>query len=532
MKIGKRFLIFSLVLFLLIGCSSSVLASSVSDSPNSDLGVTVNENKGDPVAVIGKDEFLISKGTVLTGDMLIEGLGLKVVDADGNDLHMPDKIGFGFGESHTADEEAALVNDFFIGKGYANSAIYVFAKVEGVPYYEFSATVTTIDESHVIYPVEDPYRGVVSAIIGQPDIAIPYGSKITGDMILNNLKVVDAEGNDLGLTDKIKFRKYVVFEIKEITADEYAEDINKFFQENPTILSTEGLSNYECDLKGLATSFNFRFDVSRYPNKDDFIAGEPYAIIGGSEELEVYVEEGKIPNITGNMLTRGLKVVDIYGNDLGMKDKIMFYRDNSPNAEAERLKNEYVRNGWLSHGITAVIEGYDPTIQFEMTVRSITTKNEGTIDKVGKSIAYTTHVQNYGWQKSVADGGMSGTSGEGLRLEGIKIDTGIEGLGVSYTTHVQNIGWQDPVSSGVMSGTSGKGLRLEAIRINLTGEQAENYDVYYRVHAQNVGWMGWAKNGADAGTAGYGYRLEGTEIQIVKKGANAPGSTKNAFIQK
>lgn len=123
---------------------------------------------------------------------------------------------------------------------------------------------------------------------------------------------------------------------------------------------------------------------------------------------------------------------------------------------------------------------------------------------------------------------MSGTEGRGLRLEGITIKSGIDGVGVSYTTHVQNIGWQDPVADGKTSGTSGRGLRLEGIRINLTGEKADQYDVVYRVHAQNVGWMGYALNGADAGTAGYGYRLEGIEIQIFEKGTFT-GDTENAF---
>lgn len=154
--------------------------------------------------------------------------------------------------------------------------------------------------------------------------------------------------------------------------------------------------------------------------------------------------------------------------------------------------------------------------------------SDGELPTVEGSVVYTTHVQNVGWQDMVADGVMSGTKGKGLRLEAIKIESGIKGVGIKYSTHVQNVGWQDFVSDGKLSGTSGRGLRLEGIRINLTGEQAENYDVVYRVHAQNVGWMGWASNGADAGTAGYGYRLEGIEIQIVKKGTFT-GDTENAF---
>lgn len=150
------------------------------------------------------------------------------------------------------------------------------------------------------------------------------------------------------------------------------------------------------------------------------------------------------------------------------------------------------------------------------------------------SLNYRTHVENVGWQDFVTSGQMSGTSGRGLRLEGIeiKIDNSQNALGIKYTTHVQNIGWQDMVENGNLSGTSGLGLRLEAIQIQLTGLDADQFDIYYRVHAQNVGWMGWAKNGAQAGTAGYGYRLEGIEIQIVEKGTEAPGNTTNAFIEK
>ena len=38
---------------------------------------------------------------------------------------------------------------------------------------------------------------------------------------------------------------------------------------------------------------------------------------------------------------------------------------------------------------------------------------------------------------------------------------------ISYSTHVQNVGWQDSVYDGEMSGTSGQSLRLEAIKIEV-----------------------------------------------------------------
>jgi uncharacterized protein YjdB len=144
------------------------------------------------------------------------------------------------------------------------------------------------------------------------------------------------------------------------------------------------------------------------------------------------------------------------------------------------------------------------------------------------NVSYRTHVQNVGWQGWKFNGGFSGTSGRGLRLEGINIKLTNQQYtgGISYRTHIQNIGWESSWSSnGAMSGTSGRGLRLEAIQIKLTGEMAKHYDVYYRVHAQNFGWLSWTKNGESAGTAGYGYRLEGIQVVLVPKGSSAPSAT-------
>ena len=148
------------------------------------------------------------------------------------------------------------------------------------------------------------------------------------------------------------------------------------------------------------------------------------------------------------------------------------------------------------------------------------------------AVTYRTHVQNDGWQDFVSNGELSGTSGRGLRLEGIEIylDNNTMDGGVEYRTHVQNEGWQDYVANGVMSGTKGKGLRLEAIQVRLTGEVAEKYDIYYRTHIQDKGWLGWAVNDGKSGSAGLSKRLEAIEIRLVEKGGAAPGSTDNAYL--
>lgn len=134
-------------------------------------------------------------------------------------------------------------------------------------------------------------------------------------------------------------------------------------------------------------------------------------------------------------------------------------------------------------------------------------------------IAYTSHVQDYGWQDWKTDGTSSGTSGQSKRLEGIKIKTGgsING-GVSYKTHIQDIGWQDWVQNGELAGTSGQSKRLEAIQIKLTGSAGDSFSVWYRVHAQDYGWLGWAKDGDSAGTEGLSKRLESIEVIALPKG--------------
>lgn len=191
--------------------------------------------------------------------------------------------------------------------------------------------------------------------------------------------------------------------------------------------------------------------------------------------------------------------------------------------------------GWAKNGSSAGSSGYGYAIEALEVV--ITPKGDAapgqTSDvfrekgKEPMAISYSSHVQNIGWQSYASNGGVSGTSGKALRLEGIKIkitNPKYSG-GIQYQTHIQNIGWQDWKSNNDMSGTSGRALRLEAIKIALTGEMANKYDVYYRVHAQSFGWMGWAKNGESAGTAGYAYRLEAIQVVLVEKGDPAPATT-------
>ena len=172
---------------------------------------------------------------------------------------------------------------------------------------------------------------------------------------------------------------------------------------------------------------------------------------------------------------------------------------------------------------TVYVQYNDQYVTFEVTIVAASAPIVG--------VRYRTHVQNFGWQEFVADGAVSGTANQALRLEAINIEIiGGANLGITYTAHVQNIGWQDYVSDGAMSGTTDKALRLEAIRIALTGSDAVNYDIYYRAHVQNYGWLDWAKNGRSAGTEGFGLRLEAINIIIVPKGTDPDLVTTRPFV--
>jgi uncharacterized protein YjdB len=150
------------------------------------------------------------------------------------------------------------------------------------------------------------------------------------------------------------------------------------------------------------------------------------------------------------------------------------------------------------------------------------------------SVSYSTHVETFSWLGFVTNGALSGTSGQGKRLEAIKISLQNSPYNgdITYSTFIQDEGWANAVTNGAVSGTVGKSKRIEAIKIKLSGDLADYYDVYYRVHSQNFGWLSWAKNGEPAGTDDLALRMEAIQIVLIDKGKEAPGSIEKPFITK
>lgn len=149
-----------------------------------------------------------------------------------------------------------------------------------------------------------------------------------------------------------------------------------------------------------------------------------------------------------------------------------------------------------------------------------------------KNVSIDAHVQNVGWTGAKA--GEAGTTGQGLRMEAVRIrllnEDGEEVDGVSYKAHVENYGWMPWVEDGEVGGTSGQSLRIEAIKLALSDELAKQYDIVYRVHVQNLGWLDWTSNGAAAGTTGQSLRIESIGAYLQRKNAAKVGTGKAAFI--
>ena len=243
-------------------------------------------------------------------------------------------------------------------------------------------------------------------------------------------------------------------------------------------------------------------------NIDTFISDTYY------EEKELKIDGWKMANIEGT--------------------KIKATVDNNEIKEINYIQRQDVINSIEGYG--TIKENPNPGFNFYIKLNDLKegkhTLKVSIVNKSGKEIQtytkdftidrniqlkYCTHVQSIGWQGWRTGPNMSGTSGQGLRLEAIQIKAFNlpEGVTLKYQTHIQNEGWQDWKNNGEMSGTSGKGLRLEGIKIKLEG--TSDYSVMYRTHVQSIGWQDWCYDGETSGTFGEELRLEAIEIKIVPK---------------
>lgn len=357
------------------------------------------------------------------------------------------------------------------------------------------------------------YNGLTGMIIEHCFInnVSDYNNYLNSDAKLQKLGVADANGivSALGLTKALE--NSVVSSSPSISYQTHVQDYGwQSWKLNGEVSGTVGqskrLEGINIKLSNINGNIEYKTHVQDYGWQDWKSNGQMSGTTGQSKRLEAIQIK-----LSGEAANQYDVYYRVHAQDYGWLD-------------------------WAKNGESAGTEGYSKRlegIQIVLVKKGESAPGSTSRPFICKMIKYQTHVQNIGWQGEKADGDMSGTTGQSLRLEAIKIQlsSSIDG-GIVYKTHVQDYGWQNFVANGQASGTSGQAKRLEAIQMQLTGNAKNQYDLYYRVHAQNFGWLGWAKNGESAGTAGYSYRLEGIQIVLVPKGGNAPGSTSKHYYNK
>lgn len=193
--------------------------------------------------------------------------------------------------------------------------------------------------------------------------------------------------------------------------------------------------------------------------------------------------------------------------------------------------------GWASNGDPVGTAGAALRAEaYEIKILPKGSKAPGsTAGAYRSSVVYVARVQKNEWQKQVRNGSVAGTTGQALKMKGIRIALNSQWYkgSIMYRTHRQTYGWEtDWSSDGQIAGQTPEGKRIEAIEIKLTDEMAQYYDVWYSAHCQKIGWTGWGCNGQSVGTEGLCRRLEAVKVVLVPKGFPAPGDTSNAFYKK
>lgn len=140
-----------------------------------------------------------------------------------------------------------------------------------------------------------------------------------------------------------------------------------------------------------------------------------------------------------------------------------------------RYKTHVQDFGWETNWVTdGDLSG---TVNLGKRLEALQIELTGSLPQ-GATIETSVHVQNKGGLGPFAMGTSAGTSGQSLRLESIKLELkNMPGYTLKYNVHVQNKGWlKDQLDdstwfkSGESAGSSGEGLRLESIRIKLVQE--------------------------------------------------------------
>lgn len=128
---------------------------------------------------------------------------------------------------------------------------------------------------------------------------------------------------------------------------------------------------------------------------------------------------------------------------------------------------------------------------------------------------YCAHAEDLGWLAPVHDGQVAGTTGYGLRLEALMIDTRkCPELKIKAFAHIQDVGTVDYgyINYDTVIGTTGQRKRLEAIMLEAEG-LPEGKKLYVQMHFHKDGW-GNAVSSGDGGSFGISKETQAIKMWI------------------
>ena len=226
---------------------------------------------------------------------------------------------------------------------------------------------------------------------------------------------------------------------------------------------------------------------------------------------QAWKNSGSVAGITGK--SKSIEAVKIKLTGTYAKRYDIYYRVHVP------------YKGWLGWAKNGSIAGSTgmrirtEALQIKLVKKGSSFKRNGVSSLVKPALSYQTNVQKKGWLGNVAEGKISGTTGQGLGMGALRVKfTNFEGkAAIQYRVHLSGSGWRNWQNSGNCAGSTSQKRTAEAFQVRLTGGMEQWFDVYYRAHVQKYGWLGWAKNGEVAGTTGASLRLEAVQIKVIPK---------------
>lgn len=145
---------------------------------------------------------------------------------------------------------------------------------------------------------------------------------------------------------------------------------------------------------------------------------------------------------------------------------------------------------------------------------------------VAPSLQVRSHVQDYGWQSWVGNSDVSGTTGQGKRLEALEIKA-LSGsatpMSICYQVRSKGIGWSNTACDGAQAGTTGQNRSIDEIKIWIQSSKPAGCLVRYQSYigravvgsGTGLGWTGFSQDGGVSGNTANNRRIEAVRVELV-----------------